>query len=189
MSTVSSPSDAELDGFAPIPAAYLCVMTVTHGYRKGWNRLYSLPATLPMAGLDTILVHLFVPDRCDWDIPSVKLLSKVSVHGLDCESATEILPIYYTDEVTLASLDALSAPAEMHMVVEVRITIETDVMRAATWDLNFTADTTAVNKGKTVCLSGVNMAMTDENARVMTFDKAMETAILQTKLNEDTIGF
>ncbi|MCJ1432145.1 hypothetical protein MMC27_001501 [Xylographa pallens] len=167
----------EPDGAAPHETVYLCLMTVTRGYRKGWNRLYSLPWNFPIEDLDAMLVQLFLPSGGDWDITSVKLLSSVMVHGLECRSWAEILPVYYNSEVTVGSLDVLSGAAELHIVIDVNITRGGIVTNMATWDLTFTVQTAAAGQGGLACLSGVNMD--DENGNPSIFSKADEIALLK----------
>ena len=177
MSAPFGPIGPEAYGVAPHGTVYLCLMTVTHGYRKGWNRLYSLPRNLPIEDLDTMLVQLFLPAGGDWDITSVKLLSPVMIHGLECRSSAEILPVYYNSEVTVGSLDALSGPAELHIVIDVNITRGGIVTNRATWDLTFTVQTAAAGPGGIACLGGVNMD--DENGNLSIFNKVDEIAHLQ----------
>ncbi|MCJ1382670.1 hypothetical protein MMC17_005783 [Xylographa soralifera] len=185
MSTFLRPNGTEANRVAPNDTAYLCLMTVTHGYRKGWNRLYSLPRSLPIEDLDNMLVQLFLPPGVDWDIQSVKLLVPVILHGLECCSVTEILPLYYNNEVTLESLDALSGPSDLHIVIDVHIT-GGKVTNMATWDLTFTAEITAAEKGKIACLSGVNLD--EENANSTIFSKADDIGLLKKSLNDDLIS-
>ena len=186
MPTSSEPIKAETNGLAPNDMAYLCLMSVTHGYRKGWNRLYSSPRSLLIGDLDAMLVQLFLPLGADWDVQSVKLLSPVMVHGLQCCSSTEILPIYYNNEVTLESLDTLSGPSELHIVIDVHITRGGKATDMATWDLSFTAETTAAEKGKIACLSGINLDKGDASPTM--FNKADDIALLKEFLNHDQIS-
>ena len=147
---------------------YICIITVTQGIRKGWNRHFLLPQDLPIDNLETLLVTIFPTHAEDSALESAKLLAPFILYGKQCQSLIEVLPCFHNQEkkCTLKDLDAISDPPGLQLAMDIWREDRGYGKNKTTYKFDFYASTIAAHGGKITCLGGTNVDDGDTKTEV-----------------------